>query len=52
MRVADAADRLWHAFDILNHAAELGVPFTPARANERHPVLGAEDDMIVQREVG
>ena len=50
--VGDASNRFRDTFDISHHSAEIGVqPFPPSICNERRAIFGAEDDVVIQREV-
>ena len=49
----NAAHRFRHDFQSAGRSAQIGMkPFPPIRRNERALVLGAEDDVNVQAEVG
>jgi hypothetical protein len=50
--VGDATDSFRHAFDIPHHAAEVGVQsFPPCGGDDRSTILGAKDDVVMEREM-
>jgi hypothetical protein len=50
--IRNATNGLWHALDIADHSAEVGMlSLTPCGGDTVSSVLGAEHDVIVERVV-